>query len=73
MARITRFALDHAGLTLIVSLVLFIAGLAAFFNLNRELIPSIEFPAASARSELPHTRKISTNRSHRGSWSVKSQ
>lgn len=47
MTRLTRLALAHRSITVLLTIVLVVAGLAAARNLQQELIPAVEFPQAT--------------------------
>lgn len=47
MIRLTRFALRQPAITILLMLLLVLAGTAAAFSLNQELTPEVEFPQAT--------------------------
>lgn len=47
MTRLTRLALAHRSITVLLTIALVVAGLAAARNLQQELIPAVEFPQAT--------------------------
>ncbi len=53
MTRLTRLAINEPSVTVLVMLLLLVAGVAAAVTLNQELIPDIDFPQASVVAVWP--------------------
>ena len=53
MTRLSRLALAHPSITVLLILVLFVGGILAAGTLNQELIPDVEFPQATVLTVYP--------------------
>jgi hydrophobic/amphiphilic exporter-1 (mainly G- bacteria), HAE1 family len=53
MTRLTRLALDHPSITVLIMVFLVVAGIGAARALNQELVPDIEFPFATVVTVWP--------------------
>ena len=53
MTRLTRLALDHTPITILLMLLVLVGGALAVRSLKQELVPDIEFPMATVVTVWP--------------------